>query len=707
MKGVHRPLTELIKAMSQFEIPVFQRDYSWRASEHCAQLWNDVLRAGRPDSLAPHFLGTIVGIPAQDYAMGFNRCQVVDGQQRLTTVALLLLALRDHLSDDPSQLPEGCTPALINSSYLCDFNRTGEQKYRILLRRHDRETLCHLIDGIAEARDVSKNVTATYRFFRDELKTADTTAVWRGIHSLIVVEVTLDEKDNPQKIFESLNTTGLTLSKSDLIRNYILMGLRPQHQERLWQQYWRPIEDLFREAPERVFDDFARDYADVRTERVVQTKSERVYGAFQDFWADEIQKRSVEDGLRDMLRHAHYYADFRLGREADSKRRIRYDRIRQLGSVPAIAVMRLRECRERIGTSAEVDFLESLDLIESFLVRGAICGWTDRAYNKIFAFLAASIRDASPFEDFKGGLGLQREGYVFPTDREFLRALRENNLYRRRRLCKFVLDRLEHHDNKNQTDTSDYTIEHILPQNPSLNNEWTDALGADWQKVQETWMHRLGNLTLTAYNSEYSDRPFTDKKEMERGFLESALKINGFVNKQKAWTAREIEIRTDDLAKEALSIWPPLRAGSLVEQARLREKVRRTAGRTAESVKMDEDARHIFRQLSDRVSALGVEVVEVPESRSISYHRPGYFLEVVPRKGYVELLLALPYEAGHDPTGRAKDLGEWAWVSLSQYKKQSGTIFSLSNEDELDAALHLVEQAYRRAAPSGGSAIGG
>lgn len=707
MKGVHRPLTELIKAMSQFVIPVFQRDYSWRAAEHCAQLWNDVLRAGRHDSPAPHFLGTIVGIPAQDYAMGFNRCQVVDGQQRLTTVALLLLALRDHLRDTSCQPPDGCTPALIDSSYLCDSNRTGEQQYRILLRRHDRETLCHLIDGNPETRAGSKNINATYRFFRDELKTADTTAVWRGIHSLIVVEVTLDEKDNPQKIFESLNTTGLTLSKSDLIRNYILMGLRPERQEYLWQQYWKPIEDLFRKASERVFDDFARDYSDVRTGRVVQTKSERIYGAFQNFWSDEVRERTVEDCLRDMLRHARYYAEFRLGGEADKERRIRYDRIRQLSSVPAIAVMRLRECRERSGASTEVAFIETLDLIESFLVRGAVCGWTPKAYNKIFPFLAASIRDSSPFDDFKGGLGLQQEGYVFPTDREFFRALCENNLYRRRRLCKFVLDRLEHHDNKHQADTSDYTIEHILPQNPSLSNEWTSALGDDWQTIQETWVHRLGNLTLTAYNSEYSDRFFTSKKEMERGFVEAALKINRFVNKQKTWTAREIKIRTDDLAKEALETWPPLRAGALVEQARLREKLRRTAGRTAAAVKMDEDARRIFRQLSDRVSALGAEVVEVPESRSVSYHRPGYFLEVVPRKGHVELLLALPYEAGRDPSRKARDLGERAWVALSQYKKQSGTIFSLSNEDDLDAALHLIEQAYQRAEPAGEIAVDG
>lgn len=382
MKGVDRPLTQLIKAMSQFVIPVFQRDYSWRANEHCEQLWNDVLRVANSETQKSHFLGAIVGMPDEDHAIGFNRCQVVDGQQRLTTATLLLVALRDHLRDAPDESVE-LTADQIDSTYLRDPSRKGEQRYRLLLRRHDRNSLCALIDG-RPTEAPSVNIEAAYRFFRDRIKTVDPESVWRGIHQLVVVEVTLnDETDNPQEIFESLNTTGLTLSKSDLIRNYILMGLQPERQTHLYEHYWRRIEDCFRGLSEHVFDDFARDYADVKTKRSTQTRRHRIYAAFKEFWRKITVESSVETALDDMLKHARYYADFHLGREEQEERRARYHRIRYISAVPANAVMRLRACRDEVGEFAEESFLEALDLIESFLVRGAICGWTDKAYNNL------------------------------------------------------------------------------------------------------------------------------------------------------------------------------------------------------------------------------------------------------------------------------------------------------------------------------------
>lgn len=694
MKGVDRPLTQLIKAMSQFVIPVFQRDYSWRANEHCAQLWSDVLRVANSRTQRSHFLGAIVGIPDEDHAIGFNRCQVVDGQQRLTTATLLLVALRDHVKEAQDESIE-LTAGQIDSTYLRDTSRRGEQRYRLLLRRHDRDSLCALMDGRSGPDAPSANINAAYKFFRDRLKTVDPVSVWRGIHQLVIVEVTLnDESDNPQEIFESLNTTGLTLSKSDLIRNYILMGLQPERQTQLYEDYWRKIEDCFR-GSEQVFDDFARDYVDVRTGRMTQTRSDRIYAAFKDYWLDAVPKKGVEQLLKEMMRLARYYADFRFGHETLPSRRSRYERIGQISSVPAIAVMRLRECRELLGESSESAFLESLDLIESFLVRGAICGWTPNAYNKVFAALAAGMSDSTPFNDFKGSLGLHREGYVFPTDAEFLRALRENNLYRRRKLCKFVLDRLEHHQNRHRTDTSKYTIEHILPQNPKLSKDWTDCLGEEWQQIQETWIHRLGNLTLTAYNSKYSDRSFRDKKTMERGFLESALKINTFVNRQDTWTAREIEARTEELATEALVIWPPLEDRELVEQARLRDKRKQAETRTVGGISMTRPIRESFGKLRSLVLTCGTDIVEVPESKSISYWRSRYFLEVVPQRNRLRLLFALDLEKIENPPDGVKDLREWTFVAGSRYRRDSGTIYSVTDDkDTMETALRLIRQAY-------------
>lgn len=260
MKAIDRPFTKIINGTTQFVIPVFQRDYSWTEAQ-CEQLWNDVVRVadGGPD--ATHFLGSVVYAPTGDTSAGFTRWLLIDGQQRLTTLVILLAALRDHIaSTDWKGGEDDPTVARVEAYFLKNVQEEGARQRKLVLRRFDQETLAALVDRTELPENASERIRDNHEFFREQLVDADPSAIYRGIGRLVVVDVTLDSRsDNPQLVFESLNSTGLDLSQADLIRNFILMRLKEKEQTRLYELYWNPIERLFR-GSERAFDAFARDF---------------------------------------------------------------------------------------------------------------------------------------------------------------------------------------------------------------------------------------------------------------------------------------------------------------------------------------------------------------------------------------------------------------------------------------------------------------
>lgn len=574
------PFITLIKAVSQFVIPVFQRDYSWKANEHCAQLWRDVLRASSRRSERKHFVGAIVGIDDEDSPRSFVRYFVVDGQQRLTTVMLLLTALRDHILRTKWTGVNGPTSEQIED-FLLNRHERGDKRYRLLLRNRDREVLNDLIDENPR-RGKAPTIDRAYDFFVRAIgeEDADPAQIWDGIHRLEIVDTKLRPNvDDPQLIYESLNSTGLDLGKSDLIRNFILMGLREPKQTDLYRKYWSEIETLFRDRI-KAFDDFARDYLDLKAERKEPTRQNRIYPDFRELWRDTVkdEEDELDAALADMVRHARHYAAFRLGKDDNPKRRERYECIRSRSTAPAITVMELLRYWESVDGFGESELIESLSLIESFLVRRAVCRPDSRSYGKVFAELTVALRTilngppatddasetmsaspSSPLEALRAAFRLRPLGYDFPSDDEFRRTLQEANLYSKR-VCRFLLERLQNHDNKEPVNTSRCSIEHILPQNPRLGPEWREMLGDDWQDVQDRWLHRLGNLTLTAHNSPLGDRPFQEKKERKRiGFVESSFgRLNRFVIDREIWDEDAMQQRTNELAESAISIWGPL-----------------------------------------------------------------------------------------------------------------------------------------------------
>ena len=315
-----------------------------------------------------------------------------------------------------------------------------------------------------------------------------------------------------------------------------------------------------------------------------------------------------------------------------------------------------------------------------------------RAYWTTFANLAYRIDDQDPLISLKVGLRRLRDSYRYPSDEDFQRELLQRDLYGLR-VCGFMLDRLENYDTKEPTETSSYSIEHILPQNQKLPTAWRKMLGDDWQAIQQAWLHRLGNLTLTGYNSKYSDRPFEDKKTISGGFEESSVRLNKFVREQSKWTSEEMEERGEQLAKRALKIWPSLEveqaAIDAAEQAELKELA---AKRDVGKVPMSDKARQLLNASSPMIAEIDSDVVEMAESKSVSFHAPNFFLEVLPRKHRLTLLLPLDFSEIDDPTGIAEDATEWKFFFYAKY--EGGVSIKIKEAGDIEHAIPIIRQAY-------------
>lgn len=692
MKATDYPFTEIIDGRKQFIIPVFQRDYRW-TEDQCNQLWLDILRVADDPRGSMHFFGSVVHISTEDSHPGFTRWLLIDGQQRLTSIMLIVIALRDHMTETGwAGGEDGPTLGQLESYFLKNLQEVGDRIPKLVLRRHDQKTLLALLDRQDVPADFSVPIRDNYDFFRERVAEADPATIYRGITRLTVVNVTLNPStDDPQLIFESLNSTGMDLSQSDLIRNFILMRLPEHEQTRLYETYWSKIETVFR-GSERTFDTFVRDYMALEMQARRQEKADQIYLAFRrEYGSIGSDIGTLEQLLKRLLRFARYHAAFSLDADTETALREPLARLRRLADVPATLVMRLFDCYD-LGTLRLDEFIEGLGLVESYLFRRAIGGEQTRAYWQFFASLAYAIDSDRPFESLLVGLARQRDAYRFPGDEEFREALEEGDIYRKR-VCFYLLDRLENHDSKEPSDTSKYTIEHIMPQNENLAPEWQRMLGDDWRDVQRRWLHRLGNLTLTGYNSKYSDRPFEEKKTMEKGFEESAVRLNKYVREQAVWTEEKMEERGKLLAEQALKIWPYVVVDqALVVAAESRDLRKRAERRDVTKVNMTDVARMLFELLSKAVEEFDGEIIELAEQKSVSYHTPAYFMEVIPRKAGITLLLAPDFNEIDDPTGIAQDASEWRYFLNAAHG--GGVTMTLSTPEDVAKAIPIVRQAH-------------
>jgi uncharacterized protein with ParB-like and HNH nuclease domain len=298
MKATEAKLLEFLKKAAQFVIPIYQRIYSWGERE-CQQLWDDIVRTGTSDAVSAHFVGSIVYVEKGLYQVSSQSpLLVIDGQQRLTTVTLLIEAVARQLGD--AEPIEGFSAKKLRNYYLLNALEDGEKRYKLILSQTDKASLTAILDQQPQPKDHSLRVQENFEFFRKQLADPRTVEpLCKGLVKLIIVDISLNrDQDNPQLIFESLNSTGLELSQADLIRNFILMGLETQLQTRLYEQYWRPMEVNFgQEAYADQFDSFMRHYLTVKTGEIPTVRA--VYEAFKQY-ARSGQVKSVEDLVADI-----------------------------------------------------------------------------------------------------------------------------------------------------------------------------------------------------------------------------------------------------------------------------------------------------------------------------------------------------------------------------------------------------------------------
>ena len=562
MHAQDRTFREIIGNSIQFIVPVFQRDYKW-GREQWQRLWDDINRVGSGKINAGHFLGSLVQIDTGKTTPSLSSWLVIDGQQRLATLTLLAAALRDHINS--IELEEGqssLTVELLDDHFLKNRHGKGDEGYKLTLRRTDNATLHALVDGKYSNTfegSTSGQVADAYKFFRGQLPGCDPTSLYNSIATLRIVEVTLDrDHDDPQFVFESLNDTGVDLSEGDKVRNYLLMSLAEQEQNDLYTEYWSKIEGHFRGKDGKLDDDllsaFLRDYIALERKDQQQVQRNRIYDEFKKS-RDAIQaKRTLEQLLADMRRFAGYYAAFE-GRPVPSQELAEALRnTRSQGTTPSVLIMRLYDCYDKQHTLSERDFIQSLGLIESYILRHTIRGHQIRSFWRIFAEMTLDIDKESPAESLRHTLAKPRGSYSFwsfQSNFDFSNAIQTKDLAQFQ-ICRYILERLEESfESKERISTGNLSIEHIMPQ--ALNKEWKDMLGEDWEQVHSDWLHRLGNLTLTGYNPEMSNCPFEKKKSF---YQENPLRLTQFVREQPQWAAAEMEKRGKELATRALRIWP-------------------------------------------------------------------------------------------------------------------------------------------------------
>ncbi|MDQ2651908.1 MAG: DUF262 and DUF1524 domain-containing protein [Chloroflexota bacterium] len=691
MKASETGLLNLLQQAFQFSIPIYQRTYSWREQE-CRQLWNDILRAGSA-GVAGHFLGSIVyvesGIPLVAKRVPHL---VIDGQQRLTSVTLLLAALADSLDllPEAEQEPiEGFSPIKIRHYFLGNPLESGSRRDKLVLTQTDRETLNAIIRQHPLPVERSIRVEENYAYFRQQIALLgdDLAPLCQGLAKLLVVEIALSrDHDNPQLIFESMNSTGRELTQADLIRNYVLMGLEPELQSRLYERHWRQMELEFgQEAYGEYFDDFVRHYLTLKTGEIPNINA--VYDAFKAFTRrTDVAAAGIDTLVADLRKYASYFCAMALGREQDPELTRAFQDLRELRVEVAYPLLLELYADWKLGLLSRTDFTAALRLIESYVFRRAICAIPTNSLNRTFANFARTL-DKSHYVASIGRHLLELPSYRrFPRDEEFLREMAARDLYNMRNRS-YWLRRLENHGTKEPAPVENYTIEHIMPQNERLSAAWREMLGPDWERVHREKVHTLGNLTLTGYNSEYSDRAFLEKRDMPGGFRQSPLRLNRSLGDVTHWDEAAIAARGHELALQACDVWPAPPASSAPQPSTYRRQ-------SYEILDFPQLAsgpvRDLFNALQREVLALDACVTEEFLKHYIAYKAESTIVNVVPQKRQLLLNINIPFANLHDPMGKARDVSE-----IGRWGNGEAQVF-LATVTDVPYVIGLVRQALEQ-----------
>ena len=691
MRAVEAKLLTFLRKSPQFVIPIYQRTYSWTEKE-CLQLWDDIIRSGQNEKISVHFIGSIVYIETGlSQVTDQSPLLVIDGQQRLTTVTLLIAALINALGD--TEPVEGFSKRKLRNYYLINPEEAEDRRYKLILSQTDKESLTAIVDGSDQPKEPSVRIVQNFELFEKLIANCngEFLAVCTGLLKLVVVDVALTrDQDNPQLIFESMNSTGRELSQADLIRNFILMGLETDLQTRLYKQFWRPMElDFGQEAYGTHFDAFMRHYLTVKTGEIPRLNE--VYEAFKTHaHSPEIAEAGIEALVKDIRDFGNYFCSMALGVETDPELKRVFHDLRELKvdvAYPFLLELYHDYVQEILP---KIEFVSVVRLIEAYVFRRAICAIPTNSMNKTFSTFTKALKKARYLESIQAHF-LRLPSYRrFPTNEEFRRDLQTRDLYNFRSRS-YWLRRLENYGRKERVPVDQYTIEHILPQNEKLSEQWQVDLGPEWERVQQTWLHTLGNLTLTGYNSEYGDRPFLEKRDMEGGFKESPLKVNSGLGQLDCWNEDTIKERAGKLADVALDVWTiPHLSPEVLSSYQPKTEPVATYSIQDHPHLLTSAMKPVFEAFRKEVLALNPCITEEFLKLYVAYKAETNFVDIVPQAKRLRLSLNMDFSEITDPRELCKDvtnLGRWGNGNVE---------VTLDNLDDLPYVIGLVRQSLEQ-----------
>ena len=560
MKGDAQPLIKFFDGSDKrFIIPLYQRNYDWK-EENCEQLFNDLLNLHESNRKS-HFFGSIVS----SIQPGTEDRYIIDGQQRITTVSLLLIAMVNAKKEGLIEAVDSKLVEKIFKRYLVDEYQEDERKVKLKPIKKDMEAFDALLYKSKEQYIKESNVTRNYDFFYDRVIRSGLTIdeLFETIKKLEVINIRLDADDDPQLIFESLNSTGLDLSEADKIRNYLLMSLSPTEQDDLYNRFWNPIEVFTKYDPSS----FVRDYLTMKQGKI--GRIDKIYFIFKEYAEGNNMARA--DLLEDMHHYAKIYSQIDNAKAGTDKLNQKLSQLRTLDSTIAYPFFMAFFDYASKNDLPESEICRVIDVIESYWARRIICNLPSNALNKVFSTLhketlniitkAQEGAKLSYIEVLTYQLLKKGRSSVFPTDDEVKEDFCTRQVYKMPVNTRmFILERLENRDSKERHDVvkslseKEITIEHIMPQ--TLSEKWKQALGQDWERIHQQYLHTMANLTLTGYNSQYSNLTFAEKRDMEKGFNDSAFRLNNFVKSCTKWTEDEMKQRQSELLNVFMQLWP-------------------------------------------------------------------------------------------------------------------------------------------------------
>ncbi|GHQ14716.1 hypothetical protein VN1213_12630 [Helicobacter pylori] len=671
---------------NQLVIPIYQRSYSWE-KEQCKQLWDDIIKIGGNDKMDGHFIGSILyvldGITHSD-----NALFIIDGQQRLTTITLLLIALRNHLSDEVKRKE-------IEDHYLINSDKDGDKKFRLILSESDRDTLLSLIDkDRRKPSEPSSKIVENFKLFEKWVSqnTNKLETIFKGLDKLMIVEIALKkEKDDPQLIFESMNSKGIELTQTDLIRNYIIMETEIEKQEGFYNQYWRAMEEDFKQN-KKLFDRFVRHYLTIKTREIPNTN--KVYVALKDYRQKE--GIGIEDLLKDLQKYCGYFCRIVFKKEADKADK---DLNKALGFLVGLEMDVIYPLLLELysdysdGVLSKDDFRRSIALIESYICRRAVCGLGTNSLNKVFSSFTKKINKDQYLESIEAHfLSLEKTAGKFPKDSESRDSFITKELYGRnktkKKKTKYFLERLNF-DTKEPVNTQECTIEHIIPQ--ELTEEWERDLGENFQAIHDKYLHTIGNLTLTGYNHEYSNKSFQEKQGMKKGFKDSPLRLNQGLRDLKSFGEEEIKKRANDLADLALKIWtyPKLDAETLEKYKPKKDKKEKEVY-DLNSYKFGSHSRELFDILSKEIKALDERITENFNQDYISYKFSKNFVDIVVQTKDLKLYLNMKFNELQDEKNLARDMTNKGHLGNGDIEVK------LETKENIPYCLGLIKQTLEK-----------